>query len=245
VMRDDREVVRMRLAAGDKLTSSKTQVRTLLKRTGMEKPKEVGKAWTVSDRHWLQRLTEPESELPEGARVGLASLLREIAYLEAEIERLDDAVKALADKERYKAAVNALVEQLKGVGVLTAMVFLTEMGDLRRFKNRKKTGAFMGLVPSSNETGEHNDRKGHITRQGPARLRKILCQAAWARIGSDADESKFHERIVERNPKKKKIATVACMRRLGVRMWHIGMRAQIEAGVYETDKLPCPKQIAV
>jgi transposase len=243
--RDDREVVRMRLAAGEKLTASKTQVRTLLKRTGMEKPRDVGQAWTVSDRHWLQRLTEPESELPEGARVGLASLLREIAFLEAEIERLDSAVKALADKERYKAANNALVEQLKGVGCFTAMTFLTELGDLRRFKNRKKIGAFMGLVPSSNETGEHNDRKGHITRQGPARLRKMLCQAAWARIGSDANEAKVHKRIVEKNPKKKKIATVACMRRLGVRMWHIGMRAQIEAGVYETDKLPCPKRIAV
>ncbi len=178
--RDDREVVRMRLAAGEKLTSSKTQVRTLLKHTGMEKPKDVGQAWTVSDRHWLPRLTEPESELPEGARVGLTSLLSELAFWEAEIERLDDAMKALADKDRYKAANNALVKQLKGVGCFTAMVFLTELGDLRRFKNHKKTGAFMGLVPSSNKTGEHNDQKRHITRQGPARLRKMLCQAAGA-----------------------------------------------------------------
>ena len=243
--RDDREVVRMRLAVSDKLTSAKTQVRTLLKRNDMEKPKDVGKAWTVSDRHWLQRLTEPESELADGACVGLASLLRQIAFLEEEIEQLDNAVEALADTERYKVAAEALVEQLKGVGLLTAMVFLTELGDLRRFKSRKKVGAFIGLVPSSNETGEHNDRKGHITRQGPARVRKVLCQAAWSRIGSDKDESKVHARIVEKNPKKKKIATVACMRRLSVRMWHIGMRAQMEAGVYETKKLPCSKRIAV
>ncbi len=243
--RDDREVVRMRLAVADKLTSAKTQVRTLLKRNGMEKPKDVGKAWTVSDRHWVKRLTEPESELAKGACVGLASLLRQIAFLEEEIEKLDNAVNALADTERYKAAAEALVEQLKGVGLLTAMVFLTELGDLRRFKTRKKVGAFIGLVPSSNETGEHNDRKGHITRQGPARVRKVLCQASWARIGSDEDESKVHARIVKKNPKKKKIATVACMRRLSVRMWHIGMHAQIEAGVYETRELPCSKRIAV
>lgn len=243
--RDDREVARMRLEVADKLTAARTQARTLLKRNKVEKPKEVGKAWTVSDRHWLQRLTEAESELAEGARVGLASLLRQIAFLEEEIEELDNAVKALAGTERYKAAAEALVEQLKGVGLLTAMVFLTEMGDLRRFRNRKKVGAFIGLVPSSNETGEHNDRKGHITRQGPARVRKVLCQAAWARIGSDEDEFKVHARIVEKNPKKKKIATVACMRRLAVRMWHIGMRAQIEAGVYETKELPSSKRIAV
>ena len=243
--RDDREVIRMRLALGQKLTSAKTQVRTLLKRNGMEKPKDVGKAWTVSDRHWLHWLTEPESKLADGACVGLASLLRQIAFLEEEIKELDKEIEVLADTERYKAAAEALVEQLKGVGLLTAMVFLTEMGDLRRFKNRKKVGAFIGLVPSSNESGEHNDRKGHITRQGPARVRKVLCQASWARIGSDVDESKVHARIVKKNPKKKKIATVACMRRLGVRMWHIGMQAQIEAGVYETKQLPCSKQIAV
>jgi len=61
------------------------------------------------------------------------------------------------------------------------MVFLTEMGDLRRFRNRKKVGAYLGLVPTSNESGENTDHKGHITHQGPARLRKVLCQAAWVR----------------------------------------------------------------
>ena len=72
-LRDDREVVRMRLEIADKLTRGRTQVRTLLKRNKVAKPKTVGKSWTVSDRHWLKRLTEPESELPCGARVALAS----------------------------------------------------------------------------------------------------------------------------------------------------------------------------
>ena len=243
--RDDREVVRMRLEIADKLTQARTQVRTLLKRNKVEKPKDVGKAWTVSDRHWLGRLTEPESELDLGARVALASLLRQIAALEMEVKELDKAVESLAGTERYRAAAEALVEQLTGVGVLTAMVFLTELGDLRRFKNRRKVGAFLGVVPSSNESGENaKDRKGHITRQGPARVRKVLCQAAWARVRFDPEESRVHARIVEKNPKKKKIATVACMRRLSVRMWHIALKAQIEAGVYESKDMPKVKTIA-
>ena len=143
-----------------------------------------------------------------------------------------------------KRDAQKILEQLTGVAVLTAMVFLTEMGDLRRFKNRKKVGAFMGVVPSSNETGENSDRKGHITRQGPARLRKVLCQGAWSRVTFDPEESKVHARIVEKNPKKKKIATVACMRRLGVRMWHIALQAQIEAGVYKNKDLQEAKRIA-
>jgi transposase len=119
------------------------------------------------------------------------------------------------------------------------MVFLTELGDLRRFANRRKVGAFLGVVPSSNESGESaKDRKGHITRQGSARVRKVLCQAAWSRVTFDPDESKVYARIVEKNLNKKKIATVACMRRLGIRMWHIALEAQLEAGVYKTKELP-------
>jgi len=236
--RDDREVVRMRLEVADKLSAARTQVRTLLKRNKVEKSKEVGQAWTISDRQWLQRLAEPGHELALGGRVALASLLRQIAALEAEIQKLDDVVKTLATTDRYRVAVEALDTQLTGVAVLTAMVFLTELGDLRRFRNRKKVGAFLGVVPSSHESGESNDRKGHITRQGPARVRKVLCQAAWARIAFDKEEHKVHARIVAKNPKKKKIATVACMRRLGVRMWRIALEAQLQAGVYLDKELP-------
>lgn len=243
-VRDDREVLRMRLEIANKLTATRTQVRTLLKRNKTQKPKSVGKSWTRSDREWLKGLTESESELPWGARVGLASLLRQIDALEQEVKEVDEAVKVLAESERYRAAVAALVEKLTGVATLSAMVFLTELGDLRRFVNRRKVGAFLGVVPSSNESGESaKDRKGHITRQGPARVRKVLCQSAWARVTFDPHESKIHARIVEKNPKKK-IATVACMRRLGIRMWHIALEAQVEAGVYDSKDMPKSENLA-
>jgi transposase len=244
-LRDDRELVRMRLDLADKLTKCRTQVRTLLKRNKVQKPQKVGKAWTLSDRRWLKGLSQPQSQLLAGAGVALASLLRQIAALEEEVQALDQAVEGLAGTERYRAAAAVLVEQLTGVATLTAMVFLTELGDLRRFKNRKRVGAFMGVVPSSNESGEGaKDRKGHITRQGSARLRKVLCQGAWARVAFDRKESKVHARIVQNNPKKKKIATVACMRRLGVRMWHLALEAQLQAGVYESKDLPEAKRTA-
>lgn len=111
--------------------------------------------------------------------------------------------------------------------MLTAMVFLAEMGDLNRFNNRRQIGAYLGLAPSSHESGENDDRKGHITHQGSPRLRKVLCQATWARINSSKDEA--YNRIVARNKKKKKIAVVAVMRRLAVRMWHVALSEQQRA----------------
>ena len=144
--------------------------------------------------------------------------------MEEEIGRLEEALEELASSPRYAAAIRELVK-LQGVGLLTALVFLTEMGDLRRFANRRQIGAYLGLVPRSYESGAQQDRKGHITRQGPARVRRVLCQAAWSRIPEDRVDHAAYQRIVTKNPKHKKIAVVAMMRRLAVQMWHRGQQA--------------------
>ena len=57
------------------------------------------------------------------------------------------------------------------------------------------------------------------------RVRRTLCQASWASVRHDPQEQAAYARIVEKNPKKKKIAVVAAMRRLAIRMWHRGLHA--------------------
>jgi transposase len=226
--RDDRELVRTRLDVREKITAVKTQVQSLLKRCQLRRGAGLGKGWTKAFRGWLQReLADPtvagQSPLGVGGQAALASLLRQLQSLEKEEERLDEQVAALAFSPRYEARVRE-VTKLCGVGVLTAIVFLTELGDLSRFANRRQIAAYLGLVPSSSESGQQNDRKGHITHQGSSRVRKALCQATWARVRYDEQEKAVYERIKTKNPKKKKIAVVASMRRLAVRMWHLGRR---------------------
>jgi len=70
---------------------------------------------------------------------------------------------------------------------------------------------------------ERHDRQGHITGQGPGRVRKVLCQAVWARVRSDRQARAAYEAVAARHPKHKKIAVVAMMRRLAILMWHAGM----------------------
>ena len=82
--RDDREVVRARLDLSEKLTALKTQVRALLKRNQVSKPQELGAGWTKPYRAWLRGLACSEALLLYGARVALASLLRQIDALEEE-----------------------------------------------------------------------------------------------------------------------------------------------------------------
>jgi transposase len=225
---DDREVVRARLEAKRKSTLVKRQIVTLLKRKGVVRPaKKEGKAvghWTKEGRRWLEALYECDEPLGPGARVSLGSLLRQLKSLEDEVAKLDEAVEELSGTERYVESVKKLTP-LEGVGVLAAMVFLTEMGNLERFKNRRQVAAYLGLAPSAYESGESGDRKGHITRQGSARVRFVLCQAAWNRVRTNKPEQALYERICAKNPKRKKKALVAAMRRLAIRMWHEAKKA--------------------
>ena len=238
--REDREILRGRLDVGEKLTGLKTQVRTLLKRNSIRKPAGLSKNWTGAFESWLRGLAGARSPLKHGAKVALNSLLRQRAFLEEERARFDQEVIALAETSRYAHPARSMT-QLQGVGLFTAMVFLTEMGDLSRFDNRKQVGAYLGLAPSSDESGEDTDRKGHITHQGPWRVRRALCQATWSRVRTDPQEKAVYERIVGKNPKHKKVAVVAAMRRLAVVLWHIGSQTQRRHGCFALER---PAQVA-
>ena len=223
--RDDRQLVRTRLDLSEKQAAVKAQVQSILKGNKQRRPGDSGKGWNAAFRRWLDNLSSTDSPLGTGSRMALTSLLRQLAWLEEEIKTLDRQVLDLAMTDRYRDMFYELL-RLKGVGSLTAMVFLVELGDLTRFRNRRQIGAYLGLAPSSYESGDRSDCKGRITRQGPSRVRKILCQATWSRIRTDEEEKVAYERIVARNPKHKKIAVVASMRRLAIRMWHRAVDCQ-------------------
>lgn len=224
--RDDREVLRTRLELGEKQTQVKAQIQMLLKRHGLEKPSDLGSARTKEYRQWLEGLSQCES-LGWGTRQGLASLLRQLSGIEGEMEKLEKLVKRLGEQERHKPIVEALMKE-KGVGLLTALVYRTEIGQAGRFRRGRHVGKFVGLTPTSHESGEQNDHKGHISRQGPPRLRKVLCQASWVHVRHDPHSRQVYQRLVEKNPKKKKIALVAVMRRLAVRLWHRMREAELQ-----------------
>ena len=218
--RDDRELVRLRLDLAEKITAVKAQVQGLLKRNNLKRPEGLGQGWTKKFWSWLDQLTTGET-LGWATRNTLASLLRQLRFLQEEIGRVEEQLSVLAYQPRYLPTLKRMT-QLSGVGVLTALVFLTEVGDLGRFTNRRQISAYLGLVPRSYESGDQKDRKGRITRQGPSRVRRVLCQATWARVRCDGPDHDHYQRLVAKNPKRKKIAVVAEMRRLAVRLWHCG-----------------------
>lgn len=214
-LQEEREVVRRRLKLSESSCRVKNGILSLLRMHRIKRPEGFKAAWTQKHVAWLRSLAE-EPSLGAHLRTVLASSVRELEFVEEEIRRLDEAVKELAETPMYQVAVERMTE-MPGVGTLTALTFLVELGDLRRFDNRRQVGSYLGLVPASYESGDADDRKGHITRLGPPRVRKVLNQAAWHLVRLDPLWRKRYEGIAGRGGGK--TAIVAIMRKLGIELW--------------------------
>ena len=226
-LRNDRELVRARLETAEAGAAMKLRILALLKRHSRVIPEVYrnNPNWT---KRFLRYLATEAQQLPSVVGPVLLSLLARLEVIRQQVTELDRQLRKLALTERYRVPCEAL-RKLKGVGLLTALTFLTEMGDLNRFPNRRTVGAYLGLTPTAAESGEASDRKGHITRQGGGRLRKMLCQAAWAAIRNDAAVRTAWQRVRGDRPGRGKKALVAVMRRLGIRMWHVALAAGVSS----------------
>lgn len=227
-LRDDREVVRRRLELAERLADVKNKVHGLLRRYGLKRPESIKSLWTKKYVRWLHSLVEL---LEWGAGRTLSSFLRELDFYMQECEAMEDDMRRLAESGRYRRQVEALTS-FKGVRTLTAMVFLVELGDMNRFPNRRAIGNYLGLTPRSWESGEDDDRKGRISKQGPPRVRKVLNQAAWSLVRWDPYWRCWYEDHVamarKKNKKKGKRKTiVAVMRHLSIMMWHTAQNVQL------------------
>lgn len=74
-------------------------------------------------------------------------------------------------------------------------------------------GSYFGLVPRL-DSSAGKDRRGHITREGPVTVRKLLTEAAWQAIRLDPASKALFERVTRGKPDRRKIAAVAVAHRL-------------------------------
>ena len=124
--------------------------------------------------------------------------------IDAEIKIIEQELKKQAksdpNEEVYRSA--------PGVGPVSARVLSNELGDMSQFANERQLFSYTGLTPSEHSSGD-NIRRGHITRQGNRRVRRVLCESAWTAIKKDKELREFFERLYPKTGKKKAIVAVA------------------------------------
>jgi transposase len=188
---------RSRLVA--KRTRVKNALRSLMRGYGVILP--IGKQlWT---RKGLAILRTAELTT-SAAAVQRELLLEELEQLEGQIRRVTRELDMLA--RRHPGV--ALLRSIPGVGPRTAEAVVAYINEARRFRRNKCVGSYFGLVPCQDASGPAN-RLGHITREGPAVVRRLLIEAAWQGIRRSTRIRAFFERVQGQDPDRKKIALVA------------------------------------
>ena len=114
------------------------------------------------------------------------------------------------------------LQSIVGIGFITAVSILSRIGDPRSLKNPREIGAFIGLVPRENSTGD-NINRGSITHLGNQTLRFLLIESAWVAIRKDTQLNQFYYRIRRRNNPRvgSKIAITAVARKLTQIMYRV------------------------
>lgn len=133
----------------------------------------AGVAWTQKHGNWLKSQKFEQSLLC----VTFDHYLSQLEYLDLRMAALDAEIAKLAKSPPFETRVAALT-CLRGVSTLTAMILLTELGDLRRFKTPRQLMSYVGIVPGERSSGESVRRTG-ITKTGNAHVRRALVEAAW------------------------------------------------------------------
>jgi transposase len=166
-----RELVRARDAAMADLRAKRQHLQSFLLRHGRLFPGR--KPWTRAHARWLSELA---FEHPAQYLV-LREYRQGIEDAQARLERLTQQIADGLTTWSMAPVVEAY-QALRGVALITAVTFVAEIGDVRRFESPRQLMAYLGLVPCESSTGERV-RRGSITKAGNTRVRRVLIEGAW------------------------------------------------------------------
>lgn len=212
-----RELINCRSQVIAKRTRAKNAVRSLLRSAGVIPPKHPG-LWTKQGMAWLRQLALPT----------LSQQLRRDLLVE-EIETLVRQGRRIEQQLNHQARQTSAVAQLRsipGVGIRTAEAVAAFVDDPHRFRHAKAVGAYFGLVPCQDQSGDRN-RLGHITRTGAPVVRQLVAEAAWQALRRSPTVRAYFERAQRGDPQRKKIALVATAHYLVRVMWALLKRGTL------------------
>ena len=115
----------------------------------------------------------------------------------------------MSGEERYAKLVKLLIG-VPGIARLTAMMVLTELEDIKRFKGRDELCGYFGLVPNISSSGD-SEHVGDITQRGNKTLRKCLIESAWVAARTDPALTMKYNQLCSRMKGNKAIIRIARM----------------------------------
>lgn len=184
-----RSLIRARSSIIGNQTRCRNRIKSHLAFYGIQFPEmfsRPGSHWSGRFMQWLAGLANQTGQQALGLYLQEAQGLRKV------LVDANKKILKLSKSESYREDVTLLIT-VPGIATLSAMILLTEIGDIKRFGNLDRLCAYVGLVPNVYSSGDC-EKVGDITKRGNKQLRHCLIESSWVAIRHDpALYLKYHE----------------------------------------------------
>ena len=160
----------------------------------------------------------------------LALIEPSLTVIDTMTEQIKDLDRSIGELASTCYPETEFLTQIAGIGPITSLTFILTIGDPGRFRRPRDIGAYLGLVPKRDQSGD-TDKQMRISKAGDAYLRRLLVSAAQyvlGPFGPDTALKRHGLKLAERGgPRAKKKAVVAIARKLAVLMLALWKDEQI------------------
>jgi transposase len=202
----DRSLLRTRSMLVRDLARYKNRIKSFLYFYGIS----IEPSFSNPQSHWSNRfmLWLENLEIDNGSgKEALQVLISECKNLRISILSINKQIRQLSNTDRYREKVK-LLKSVPGIGLLTAMIILTELESVERFNNIDKLCGYIGLVPSTKSSGD-KERTGDITPRGHNVLRTAVIESSWTAIRNDPSLMHSYLTFTKRMESNKAIIKIA------------------------------------
>lgn len=186
-VRDTRELLRYRASLVRLRTQVKNKVAAIVSKTGLQTPTRM--VCGVKSRRFLA--TAPVRAC---YRFALDGYLRSLEHLTTEIRAASHTIETQASADPQAR----LLQTMPGLGAYSALLILSEIGDIRRFPDSRHLCSYAGLVPSVHASGGKT-RLGRLTKQGSSWLRWILVELSMHAINGAPQFRSLYYRVAKKH----------------------------------------------
>ena len=213
-VREWRELVRYRAKLVGLRSGLKAQAHAVLAKVGVHVP--MTDLFGVGGRKMLAHLCQHDTRFASAYGRRIESL---VVLVDAFNDQIDELSKMIAATFRDHAGYHA-IQQIDGIGPVTAAILVAEIGDVTRFQSAGHLASWCGLTPRHRES-DTTIKRGPITKQGSRLVRWAAIEAA-QQLRRDSLLHQRREQIAERR-NNRKIAKVAVARRI-ITLTYYGLR---------------------
>ena len=200
----ERNLIRYRKRLVEDLNRSKNRLKSLLKYQGIDIPENFGKTnWSKNFMSWVEAEAKKDPLLQDV----MLLMLGQIKLLRALKLKVEKKLREMMNGDKYNQRAK-LVSSVPGIGPVNAMLFMLEIGDIKRFKGFDPLNDFVGFCPDTDSSGE-TQRDTGLTTRSHKQLRTALIEAAWEAIRIDPALLECYKQLTKRMPGNKAIIRIA------------------------------------